>query len=144
MRPSARPTSRSDFRTWSLSNSVMPVRSTAADRRPLIDDHDQHVAIDFEAHVLEQAAGVQRADRLRATLRIEPIADPNRQIGEDSSGLGALHAFDADVAHDEFLRRSRYAPGGDDGRCKLAQNRAQSADMLRLDATRRFNGLFPV
>ncbi len=72
-------------------------------RRPLVDDHDQHVAVDFEPHVLEQAACVKRTNRLRAALGIEAIADANRQIGKDGARFGALHTFDADIAHDEFL-----------------------------------------
>ena len=107
MRPSARPTSRSDLSTWSFSNSVTPAQINRGNRRPLIDDNDQHIAVDLEPHILEQPARVKRANRLSAAFGIETIANANRQIRKHSTRFSALHAFDADIAHDEFLREGR-------------------------------------
>ena len=78
-----------------------------ADRRPLLHDDDQHVALRLEAHVAEEAGRVQRLDRLRDLLVVDALADLDRQVAEDRAGLGALHAFDADVADDERLERPR-------------------------------------
>ncbi len=74
------------------------------DGRTLLDQDDQHVAVDLELHVLEESAGIQRAYGLRAPLRIEAVADAHRQVAEDRSGLSALHALDTNVADREFLR----------------------------------------
>ena len=66
---------------------------------------------DFEAHVAEEAGGVQRLDRLRGLLVVDALADLDRQVAEDRARFGALHAFDADVPDDERLegreRRTR-------------------------------------
>ena len=42
---------------------------------PLLDDDDQHVTVDFETHVLEQATRIKSADRLRTALGVEAVAD---------------------------------------------------------------------
>ncbi len=109
------------------------------DRRTLVDDDDQYVAVDFESDVLEKAARVERADRLRAALGIEAVADADRQVGEDGAGLGALDAFDADVADDEFLRacvQMQWAAS------TAAATRRNVRRTLRLDDTRRSNSVF--
>ena len=64
----------------------------------LFDDHHQHVAVDFEAHVLEQAEGEQRADRGGALVVVVGVADAERQRREHGARLDALQAFDPDVA----------------------------------------------
>ena len=45
------------------------------DRRPLFDQHHQHVVFLFQPDVLEKAGGVQRLDRGDALFIVEGIAD---------------------------------------------------------------------
>ena len=61
----------------------------------------------LEAHVAEEAGRVQRLDRGGGLLVVDALADLDRQVAEDGAGLGALHAFDADVLDDERLERQR-------------------------------------
>ena len=58
----------------------------------------------LEAHIAKEAGRVERLHRLRNFLVVDALADLDRQIAEDGAGLGALYAFDADVADDERLR----------------------------------------
>ena len=98
-----------------------------ADRRPLLHGDDQHVALRLEAHVAEEACRVQRLDRLRRLLVVDALADLDRQVAEDRAGLGALHALDADVLHDERIER----PATRDGRQRDAHSAATSAGTAR-------------
>ena len=78
-----------------------------ADGRALLHGDDEHVALRLDAHVAEESCRVQRLDGLRHLLVVDALADLDRQIGEDRSGFGALHAFHADVAHGERIEGPR-------------------------------------
>ena len=93
----------------------------------LVNDDDQHVTVDFETHVLEQATRIKSADRLRTALGVEAVADADRQVGEDRAGFGSLDAFDADVADDKFLRACVQAIGGKHRGCNTTQRQADAA-----------------
>ena len=74
-----------------------------ADRRSLLDDDDQHAVVDLEPDVAEETCSEQRL-HCRCRLRVvDPLADLDRQIGEDRARFGALHALDADILDDERL-----------------------------------------
>ena len=138
MRPSARPTSRSDLTTCVLVELLDAGQLDGRDGRALVDHDDQHVAVDLELHVLEESAGVQRADGLRAALRIEAVADAHRQVAEDRAGLSALHALDANVADREFLRQALTQHAA----TTAAATRRRAAGTRRRVDTRRFNFRF--
>ena len=106
MRPSARPFSRSTLRTTSGSNSFMPTKSICAIAGRSLHQHDQHVVLHLEAHVLEEAGGVQGAQRALRLLLVHGFADLDRQVAEHRARLGALQALDADVLDDEGPERS--------------------------------------
>ena len=78
-----------------------------ADGRALLHGDDEHVALRLDAHVAEESGRVQRLDGLRHLLVVDALADLDRQVGEDRSGFGALHPFDADVAHGERIECPR-------------------------------------
>ena len=59
----------------------------------------------LEAHIAKEAGRVERLHRLRNFLVVDALANLDRQIAEDRAGLGALHAFDPNVANDEGLGR---------------------------------------
>ena len=99
------PTSFSDLTSVSLSNSFRPTKSTLGDDRALLDDDDDDVAVDVDAHVLEQAGREQRAQRGGALLVGVGVADAKRQRREHGAGVGALQALDADVLQRERLDR---------------------------------------
>ena len=83
------------------------------DDRALVDDDDEHVAVDVDPHVLEQAGREQRAQRGRALLVVVGVADAKRQRREHGAGVGALQAFDADVLeHERLDRPGRAQPAG--------------------------------
>ena len=97
------------------SNSFMPAKSICAIAGRSCDEHHQHVVLDLEAHVLEEAGGEQRAHRLLRLLLVHGLADLDRQVAEHRAGLGALQALDADVPDDEGLEATaRRAAGGRD------------------------------
>ncbi len=73
------------------------------DGRPLLHDDDQHVALGLEPHVAEETGGVQRFDCCRCFFVVDTVTDFDRQIVEDGAGIGALHAFDANVLDSERL-----------------------------------------
>ena len=75
------------------------------DDRPLFDDDDDHVVVDVQSHVLEQAGGEQRTQCGRPLLVAVGIADAEGQRAEDGAGVGPLQAFDADVLQHEGLDR---------------------------------------
>ena len=87
------------------------------DRRPLRDHHHQDVAFDLHADVGEEPGGEQRADRLRRAFFGHGLADLDREVAEDGSGLDALDAFDADVADDEGLERERESSEAEPEQC---------------------------
>ncbi len=64
-------------------------------------DHRNHedIALGLEAHILEEAGGVERLDRLGSFLFGQSVADLDRQIAEDGSRLGALDTLDTDVLY---------------------------------------------
>ena len=78
-----------------------------ADRRPLLDDDDQHAALDFESHVAEKPGRVQCLYRGGSFFVIDPVADLDRQIVEHGPGIGTLHPFDANVPDGERLECQR-------------------------------------
>ena len=78
-----------------------------ADRRPLLDDDDQHAALDLESHVAEKPGRVQRLYRGGSFFVIDPVADLDRQIVEHGPGIGTLHPFDANVPDGERLECQR-------------------------------------
>src|SRR6266545_700526 len=100
----------------------------AADRRALLHDDDEHVTLALEPHVAEEAGREQRLHRLRRLLVVDALADFHRQVAEHRARLGALHAFDADVAHDERLERERGAARDRDER---ADQRGQPGEARR-------------
>nr|GEU28237.1 hypothetical protein [Tanacetum cinerariifolium] len=69
--------------------------------RTFLDQHHQHVAVRFQAHVLEEAGGVQRADGGHALVVVEGLAHAYRQVAEDRTGFRPLYALDADVLDHE-------------------------------------------
>ena len=77
----------------------------AGDRRPLLDDHHQHVAIDLDAHILEQAQAEQGLDRGRAFFVVVGIAHAHRQGCKDGPCLYPLQPFHPDVTHLERVDR---------------------------------------
>ena len=94
-----------------------------ADRRTLLHDDDQHVALDVEAHVAKKTGRVQRLDRRRGLLVVDAVADLDRQVAEHRAGVGALHALDADVLDRERLEGER--GGGPPRREESKQKRRQ-------------------
>ena len=44
-------------------------------RRPLLDDDDQHAALDFESHVAEKTRRIQRLDRGGGLFIVDTVAD---------------------------------------------------------------------
>ena len=70
----------------------------------LLHDHDQDVAVGFQADVLEEAGRVQGLDRRGCPLLRDLIADLDRQIREHRAGLGALNALDANVLDLEVFK----------------------------------------
>src|SRR6476646_6856238 len=107
MRDSAMPISFSAFFSVSLSNSLVPVNVDLADRRPLLDDDDQHAVLGFETHIAKKAGRIQGFDGGRGLLIVDAIADLDRQVTEHSSRFGALHALDADILDDKRLECQR-------------------------------------
>jgi hypothetical protein len=78
-RPSPMPASFSDLTNVSLSNSFSPTKLDAGDDGALVDDDDDDLAFDLDAHVLEQAGGEQRAQRGGALVVVVGVADAERQ-----------------------------------------------------------------
>jgi hypothetical protein len=60
-----------------------------------------------DAHVVEEARRVQRADGFGCLVVGEGIALLDRQVREHRARLDALQAFDADVLHHERCRCMR-------------------------------------
>jgi hypothetical protein len=71
-----------------------------------LHNNNEHVTLRLEAHVAKEPGRVERLHRLRNFLVVDALTNFDRKIAEDGAGLGALYAFDADVADDEWLRRA--------------------------------------
>ena len=67
------------------------------DHWPLFDHHHCDAAVDLDAHVLEKAGREQGTQRSSGLVVGVVVANPKRQRGEDSAGIGTLQALDADI-----------------------------------------------
>ena len=104
-----------------------------ADRRPLLDHDDQHAVVDLEPHVAEETCSEQRLHRRRGFRVVDALANLDRQIGEDGTRFGALHALDADVLDDERLEG---VDGGSRSGDERRDERVNSAETPRAPAVR--------
>ena len=77
-------------------------------RRPLFHHHHQHIAFGFQANVLEQTQGEQRADRSSAFFVRILVTHAQWQRSEDRTGFDPLQTLDTDVSHGERVN----SPGG--------------------------------
>jgi hypothetical protein len=86
----------------------------------LVDDDDDGIAVDADAHVLEQAGREQSAQRGGALVVVVGVADAERQRAEDGAWVGALQALDADVLQHErgHCERGRGVRGDSDDQCR--------------------------
>ena len=123
-----RPTvSQSDF-AQGLAQGIFVELLVAAepdvgDGGPLLDDHHQHIAIDFDPDILEQPQREQRLDRGGSLFVIVRVANPDRQGRENRPGLDPLQALDANVAYRKRIDRpcrTGEPSGRDDERKKTA------------------------
>ena len=73
--------------------------------RPLLDHHDEHAALHFQAHVFEESGCEQRLDRRCGFFIGHGLADFDRKIAEYRARFDALDAFHADIAHHEGVER---------------------------------------
>ena len=95
---------------------VFGLQVLVADQGQLVDggpfDHGDHqdAALVVQAHVLEEAGLVQRAQRLGGLGGVEGVAALDGQVGEHGACADALQAVDADVADRERCER-RLRPG---------------------------------
>ena len=67
------------------------------------DHHHHGVAVNLDAHVLEQARGEQRTQARGAFVIRVSVAHTERQRAEHRAGIRALQAFDPDVSKDKGL-----------------------------------------
>ena len=79
------------------------------DGRAFLDQHHQHIAFDFQAHILEHARRIQRLDGGDTLLVGERLADPHRQVGKHGARFSTLDPFDPDVLDSEWLDGQRVA-----------------------------------
>ncbi|MNT12051.1 hypothetical protein D3C72_1469640 [compost metagenome] len=79
------------------------------DGRAFLDQHHQHVAIGFQAHILEHARRIQGLDGGNALLVGERFADPHRQVGKHGARFSTLDPFDPDVLDSKWLDGQRVA-----------------------------------
>ena len=77
-------------------------------RRTFLYNHREHVAVGFEAHVLEQAQSEQRTDRGRAFFVVVIITHTQGDGRKNGTRFHPLQTFDADVLDLERLQ----CPGG--------------------------------
>ena len=96
------------------------------DRRALLDVDHEDIALHLEAHVLEEARGVERAQRGLRLLLVHGLADLHREVAEHRARLGALQALDADVPDGEGLERLRLRRGRECKR-KRGKHRGQTS-----------------
>jgi len=73
-------------------------------RRPFRHVDDQHVAVPVQLHIAEELGLEQGADDGARPLRVEAVADPQRQGDQHRAGRNALQAVQADVAYREGVR----------------------------------------
>ena len=71
------------------------------DRGSLFERDDQHITFNLEAHILEETGCKKRLDRLRRFLVRQGIADLHWKVAENSSRLGPLNPFNADILDDK-------------------------------------------
>jgi hypothetical protein len=71
----------------------------------LVNDDDHGVALDGDAHVLEQAGGKQRAQGGGALFVVVAVADAKGQGREHRARVSALQALDADVLQHKGVNR---------------------------------------
>ena len=75
------------------------------DAGALLHHDHQHVAVDFKAHVREQAQRKQRTDGAGAFFVVVGVAHLHGHGREHRARLDALQAFHPDVAHGEWINR---------------------------------------
>ena len=75
---------------------LVALERDAVDDRVFHHGDDQPAAGLVDPHVLEQAGGVQRLERLVDLVAVEPLAGIEPEIGADGIGLDAAIAFDDD------------------------------------------------
>ena len=91
--------------------SLLPLISTLSSDGPLEHGDQQRVAVAIQCDVAEESGRVQRPQRLAQPLRIELIADVDRQVIEHRAFGDALQALDLDVADGEIgVARRAAAP----------------------------------
>ena len=73
-----------------------------------LDDHHQHIVLDFQPDVLEEAQAKQRTDGTGALFVVVGFADTKRQRGKDGSRLDALQTLDTNILDRERI----HGPGG--------------------------------
>ena len=104
-----------------------------SDGRALLDQHHQHVAIDFQAHVLEKTRRVQGLDGGDTLLVGERFADAHRQIAENSTRFSTLDPFDPDVLDSKWLDGQRMAgTEGHDGGADQAATKGRQGKTSRM------------
>lgn len=77
------------------------------DRGALFHYHNQHIAIGFQAHVLEQAQREQGANGCRSLFVVVVIAHMQRHGRKDGARLYALQAFHTNVLDSEWVQSPR-------------------------------------
>ena len=74
-----------------------------ADRRPLLNEDNQHAAFDLQSHVAKEACREQSLHRGSGFCVVDAIAYLDRKIGEDGARFGPLDALDTNILHHERL-----------------------------------------
>ena len=69
------------------------------DSRPLFHCYHNNIAINFDAHILEESGSKQSLDRLRRLIIVHYIADLDREITKHRSSFCSLYTIDANI-HD--------------------------------------------
>ena len=85
---SARP-----FRFWKVSSSA----SLARNRRAFFHHDNEHIAIDFNTHILEETGGILRLDCSHTLFIGEGFTNTHWKITKHSTGLSTLYSFYADI-----------------------------------------------
>ncbi len=88
---------------------VVTLEVDLGDRRPFADLDDEHVATPQQLDIVEKTGGIELANDLGAAIRIETLADVDRQIAEHRADRDLLVADDLDILDDEALRARRGA-----------------------------------
>jgi len=71
----------------------------SADRGPLLNTDDQHIAFKLNADIFKKSRGKQCSYRLRGPLLSYPITDLNWEIRKHRAGLDPLKALYPDIAN---------------------------------------------